>query len=131
MKWDAGDGQLRPGEVEARSLEMDRIWDPGICRSGVFPLGGIVLLQFLPSIPVAFPEVEGRAELSKYVGGHREGACSHRAGQLGKILSSKLNHVSYPQDGAKWGLFRVEAAPLYVLVGEVRQEVSPGVERGE
>lgn len=57
MKWDAGDGQLRPGEVEARSLGMDRIRDPGICRSGVLPLGGIVLLQFLPGIPVAFPEV--------------------------------------------------------------------------
>lgn len=56
---------------------------------------------------------------------------SHRAGQLGKVLPGKLNHIPYPQDGAEWGLFRVEAACLYVLVCQVGQEVSPGEERGK
>lgn len=63
--------------------------------------------------------------------GHWEGIGSHRTGQLGKILPSKLNHIPYPQNGAKWSLFRVEAALLYVFVGEVRQEVSPGVDKVE
>lgn len=64
-------------------------------------------------------------------GGHREETGSYRAGKLGKILPSKLNHIPYPQDGAKRGLFRVEAARLYVPGCQVGQEVSPGRKRAE
>jgi hypothetical protein len=55
----------------------------------------------------------------------------HRAGQLGKILPGKLDHVSYPQDGAERSLFRVETACLHVPGCQVWQEVPPGEERRE
>lgn len=55
----------------------------------------------------------------------------HRAGQFGKILPCKLDHIPHPQDGAEGGLVRVEAARLHVCGCQVGKEVSPAEKRRE
>lgn len=83
----------------------------------------------LPQHPYCPPkgrEARGRAESPAPV---VEGWLGpHRAGQFGKILPRKLDHVPHPQDGAEGGLDRVEAAGLYVGSGQVGKKVSPAEE---
>lgn len=55
----------------------------------------------------------------------------HRAGQFGKILPCKLDHISHPQDGAEGVLVGVEAACLHVSGCQVGKEVSPAEERSK
>lgn len=96
----------------------------------MLPRGGAVSLPLLfPSalLLATGPPSRGRREFP----GWGRGQClrPHRAGQFGKILPRKLDHIPHPQDGAERGLVRVEAACLYVGGRQVGKQVTPVEEK--
>lgn len=106
------------------------------CRSRMFPQGGAAALQGLLSgvqVSPGTPTFYSPLPLPRERPNSWVHPCTrlgpHRAGQLGKILPCKLDHVAHPQDGAEGGLFWVEAAFLQVSSCEVGKEVPPGEER--
>lgn len=91
-------------------------------RPGMLPPGGaaspLLRCSSIPAPPRVPKAAPGRAG-------------PHRAGQFGKVLPRKLDHVSHSQDGAEGGLVRVEAAGLHVGGGQIGKEVPPGQGGGE